>query len=339
MKPVRSQWSVVSKSIFRIALCAALLALSFSAAAQGPVKLPRIGYLAPVFPCSGVVPSLDAFRQGLRELGYVEGQNIAIDCRSAGGKSESLRDLAAELVQLKVDIVLAAGGEPVARAAKQATQTIPVVMTNVGDPVATGLVTTLARPGGNVTGLVTVSPELSGKRLELLKEAFPRVSRVAVFWNPANAEQDPQMKEMKIVGQTLKLQLQLVEVRGLNDFDNALPAVVKERAHALVTLPDPLTNTQARRIADFAAKHRLPAMYHRMESIDAGGLMAYGPNYNDLFRRAAVYVDKILKGAKPAELPVEQPTKFELVINLKAARQSGLTIPPNVLARADRVIK
>jgi len=234
---------------------------------------------------------------------------------------------------------VAAGGEPTARAAKQATQTIPIVMTNVGDPVVTGLVASLARPGGNVTGLVTMSPELSGKRLELLREAFPKISRVALFWNSANPEQEPQIKEINVAGQALGIQLQILEVRGANDFDKAFPAIAKERADAILTLPDPLSVNQGKRIADFAAKNRLPAMYPRMEFVDAGGLMAYGPNYNDLFRRAAVFVDKILKGAKPADLPVEQPTKFEFVINLKTAKQIGLTIPPNVLARADKVIK
>jgi putative ABC transport system substrate-binding protein len=285
------------------------------------------------------VPSLEAFRQGLRDLGYVEDKNITIECRSAEGKLDRQPDLAAELAQLKIDIIVAAGGEPTARAAKQATQTIPIVMTNVGDPVVTGLVASLARPGGNVTGLVTMSPELSGKRLELLREAFPKISRVALFWNSANPEQEPQIKEIKVAGQALGIQLQILEVRGTNDFDKAFSAITKERADALLTLPDPLSVSQGRRIADFAAKHRLPAMYPRMEFVDASGLMAYGPSYNDLFRRAAVYVDKILKGAKPADLPVEQPTKFEFIINLKAAKQIGLTIPPNVLVRADRVIK
>ncbi len=309
------------------------------AEAQQPKKVPRIGYLAPVFPCSGSVPSLEAFRQGLRDLGYVEDKNITIECRSAEGKLDRQPDLAAELAQLKIDIIVAAGGEPTARAAKQATQTIPIVMTNVGDPVVTGLVASLARPGGNVTGLVTMSPELSGKRLELLREAFPKISRVALFWNSANPEQEPQIKEIKVAGQALGIQLQILEVRGTNDFDKAFSTITKERADALLTLPDPLSVSQGRRIADFAAKHRLPAMYPRMEFVDAGGLMVYGPSYNDLFRRAAVYVDKILKGAKPADLPVEQPTKFEFIINLKPAKQIGLTIPPNVLARANRVIK
>ena len=327
------------KIVSCLAVSPMLYALCLSADAQQPKKVPRIGYLAPVFPCSGSVPSLEAFRQGLRDLGYVEDKNITIECRSAEGKLDRQPDLAAELAQLKIDIIVAAGGEPTARAAKQATQTIPIVMTNVGDPVVTGLVASLARPGGNVTGLVTMSPELSGKRLELLREAFPKISRVALFWNSANPEQEPQIKEIKVAGQALGIQLQILEVRATNDFDKAFSTITKERADALLTLPDPLSVSQGKRIADFAAKHRLPAMYPRMEFVDAGGLMVYGPSYNDLFRRAAVYVDKILKGAKPADLPVEQPTKFEFIINLKAAKQIGLTIPPNVLARADRVIK
>jgi len=316
-----------------------VLLMTGFAQAQQAKKIPHIGYLAPVFPCSGSLPSLEAFTQGLRDLGYVEDKNIIIECRSAEGKLDRQPDLAAELVQRKVDIIVAAGGEPTARAAKQASQTIPIVMTNVGDPVVTGLVASLARPGGNVTGLVTMSPELSGKRLELLKEAFPKVSRVALFWNSTNPEQEPQIKEIKIAGQALGIHLQILEVRGTSDFDKAFSAITREHTDALLTLPDPLSVSQGRRIADFAAKNQLPAIYPRMEFVDAGGVMAYGPSYNDLFRRAAAYVDKILKGAKPADLSVEQPKKFELIINLKAAKQIGLTIPQSVLYRADRVIK
>jgi len=330
---------MMKRKVFFWSLATILLTTFSPADAQQPKKIPRIGYLAPVFPCSGSVPSLEAFRQGLRDLGYVEDKNITLECRSAEGKLDRQPDLAAELAQLKVDIIVAAGGEPTARAAKQATQTIPIVMTNVGDPVVTGLVASLARPRGNVTGLVTMSPELSGKRLELLREAFPKISRVALFWNSTNSEQEPQIKEIKVAGQALGIELQILEVRGTNDFDKAFSAITKERADALLTLPDPLSVSQGRRIAAFAAKNRLPAMYPRMEFVDAGGLMAYGPSYSDLFRRAATYVDKILKGTKPADLPVEQPTKFEFIINLKTAKQIGLTIPPNVLARADKVIR
>jgi putative tryptophan/tyrosine transport system substrate-binding protein len=312
------------------------LALASVADAQQPKK---VGYLAPVFPCSENVPSLEAFRQGLRKLGYVEGQNIALECRSAGGNADRLPELAAELVGLKVDVIIAGGGELVARAAKQATQTIPIVMTNAADPVETGLVASLARPGGNITGLVTFSPELSGKRLELLKEALPKVSRVAVLTNPANPEQEARVKETKVAAQELKVQLQILEVREPGSFDKAFLAITNEHAQALLPLGDPLIVSQRKQIVDFATKNRMPAMYHRMEFVDAGGLMAYGPSYNDLFFRAATYADKIFKGTKVAELPIEQPTKFEFVINLQAAKQIGLTIPPNVLARADKVIK
>jgi putative ABC transport system substrate-binding protein len=318
---------------------AVLLGTRLAVEAQQPGKIPQIGYLAPVFPCSPSVPTFEAFRQGLREVGYIEGRNIAIECRSAAGKSDVLPELAAELVRLKVALIVAAGGEPVARAAKQATQTIPIVMTNVGDPVVTGIVGSLARPGGNVTGLVTFAPELSGKRLELLKEAFPRLSRVAIFRNPVNREHDEPMRVILVTGHALGVQIRTVDVRSLDDFDKAFSVIIKEHAEALLTLPDPLAVAQAGLIADFATKNRLPAIYHRRESVEAGGLMAYGPSYNDLFRRAALYVDKILKGAKPADLPVQQPTKFELVINLKTAKALGLTIPPSLLARADEVIQ
>jgi putative tryptophan/tyrosine transport system substrate-binding protein len=316
-----------------------LLVSSNIGEAQQPKKVSRIGYLAPVFPCSGSVPSLEAFKQGLHDLGYVEDKNIITECRSAAGNADRLSELAAELVRFKVDVIVAGGGELVARAAKQATETIPIIMTNAADPVETGLVASLARPGGNITGLMTFSPELSGKRLELLKEAFPNVSRVAVLTNPANPEQEARVKETKVAAQGLRVQLQILEVREPSAFDKAFLAITKEHSQALLPLGDPLIVSHRKQIVDFTATNRLPAMYHRMEFVDAGGLMAYGPSYNDLFRRAAVYVDKILKGAKPADLPVEQPTKFEFIINLKAAKQIGLTIPPNVLARADKVIK
>jgi ABC-type uncharacterized transport system substrate-binding protein len=309
------------------------------AVAQQSLNIPRIGYLAPVFPCSGPVPSFDAFRQGLRELGYTEGMNIAIECRSADGKADRLAKLAAELVRLKVNVIIAAGGEVVARAAKQATQTIPIVMTNAADPVETGLIESLARPGSNVTGLVTISPELGGKRLALLKEAFPKVERVAVLTNPANPEQKVRLKEIEVAAQALVLQLQVLEVREPNDFELAFSAITRQHAHALLPLGDPLIVSNRTRLVDFSAKNRLPAMYHRREFVDAGGLMAYGPNYDDLFRRAATFVDRILKGATPSDLPVEQPTKFELVINLRAARALGIALAPSVLARADRIIE
>jgi len=326
-----------SRSAASIILLSLCLATPCVTVAQQ--QIPRIGYLTGVFPCSGPVPSIDAFRQGLRELGYTEGKNIDIECRSADGKPDRLAELAAELVRLKVNVIIAAGGELVARAAKQATQTIPIVMTNAADPVETGLITSLARPGSNVTGLVTISPELGGKRLALLKEAFPKVDRVAVLTNPANPEQKVRLKEIEVAAQALVLQLQVLEVREPNDFDLAFSAITRQHAHALLPLGDPLTVSNRTRLVDFAAKNRLPAMYHRMEFVDVGGLMAYGPNYDDLFRRAATFVDRILKGAKPGDLPVEQPTKFELVINLKAAKALGLVIAPSVLARADKIIE
>ena len=327
-----------SKTVELLIFLALCLAIPRAAVAQQPVNT-RIGYLAPVFPCTGLIPSLDAFRQGLRELGYVEGKNIAVECRSAGGKPDRLPELAIELVRLKVNVIVAAGGDLVARAAKQATQTIPIVMTNAADPVETGLIASLARPGSNVTGLVTISPELSGKRLALLKEAFPKVDRVAVLTNPANPEQRVRLKEIEVAAHALGLQLQVLEVREPSDFDLAFSAITRARAHALLPLGDPLIVSNRTRLVDFAATNRLPAMYHRMEFLDAGGLMVYGPNYDDLFRRAATFVDKILKGAKAGELPVEQPTKFELVINLKAAETLGLAIAPSVLARADKIIE
>ena len=292
-----------------------------------------------MFPCYGSVPSLDAFRQGLRELGYIEGKNVAIECKSADGKSDRLDEAASELVRLNVNVIVAAGAKLVARAAKRATQTIPIVMTNAADPVETGLITSLARPGSNVTGLVTISPELGGKRLALLKEAFPKVDRVAVLTNPANPDQKVRLKEIEVAAQALGLRLQVLEVREPSDFDLAFSAITREHAHALLPLGDPLIVSNRTRLVDFAAKNRLPAMYHRMEFVDVGGLMAYGPNYDELFRRAATFVDKILKGAKPGNLPVEQPTKFELVINLKAVKTLGLAITPSVLARADKIIE
>jgi putative ABC transport system substrate-binding protein len=300
-------------------------------------KIPRIGFLlAPAR--SAVLESLDAFRQGLREIGYVEGQNIVIEYRYAEGKFDRLPDLAAELVRLNVDVIVAAGGTLAIKPAKNATRTIPIVMTGTADPVASGFVVSLARPGGNITGLSIGGAELSGKRLEILKETVPSVSRVAVFsyqTNPPNLH----LKEMRAAAQTLGLKLQSVEVRAPNDLESAFQAAVKGRAGALTVGPDPLLTANRKQIIDLAAKNQLPAIYAWRDHVEDGGLMSYAPKLSDLYRRAATYVDKILKGAKPADLPVEQPTKFEFIINLKAAKQIGLTIPPNVLARADRVIR
>jgi putative ABC transport system substrate-binding protein len=281
------------------------------------------------------------FRQGLRDLGYVEGSNVAIEFRDAEGKLERLPALAAELAALKVDVIVV-GGTVAAVAAKQATKTVPIVFVSAIDPVTDGLVTSLARPGGNVTGLSTLAPELIGKRLEQLKQAVPGVSQVAVLWQPGalgeRTERD-MLKETEFAAQALRVRLHFVAVRGPDDFDSAFSDMTKARAGALTVLGTTTLINERRRLVDLAAKNRLPAVYGLREYVDAGGLMCYGPNNADMFRRAATYVDKILKGAKPGDLPVEQPTKFELVINLKAAKALGITIPQSVLARADEVIQ
>ena len=314
-----------------------LLAVAVIAEAQQPTKIPRIGYLNTAS-LSSVAARVEAFRQGLRELGYVEGKNIVIEERHAEGKPDRLSALVAELVRLKVDVIVTAGPQST-RAAKEATSTIPIVMTQDPDPVGTGFVASLARPGGNITGLSTLAPELSGKQLELLKEIIPKLSRVAVIGastNPGNAQR---LKEIELAAGAFKVELQYLDVLDLKDFEAAFQAASKGRAGAVLVLATPFATSQRAQITDLAAKYRLPASYPTTESTEAGGLMYYGTNTPDLYRRAATYVDKILKGAKPAEMPVEQPTKFEFIINLKAAKQIGLTIPQRVLARADRVIK
>jgi putative ABC transport system substrate-binding protein len=313
-----------------------LFALCGSAQAQQPAKIPKIGWLAAGSP-SGVAPLVGAFRQGLRQLGYVEGKNLVIEFRYAEGKFDRLPDLAAEIVHLKVDVIVVAS-TPAIQAVKQATVTIPIVMVGPGDPVGLGLIASLARPGGNLTGLSFLSTELTGKRLELLKEAFPKISRVAVLQTTASA-QEQAVKESEVGAQTLRIQIQPVQVQSPDDFENAFLAITKRRAGAILVLRSPLVRTHATRIMDFAEKKRLPTMYDDRLFVEAGGLMSYGTNTLDFYSRAATYVDKILKGTKPADLPVEQPMKFELVINLKAAKQIGLTIPPNVLARAEKVIR
>jgi putative ABC transport system substrate-binding protein len=283
----------------------------------------------------------EAFLQGLRDLGYVESRNLVIEIRSAEGKLERLPALAAELVALKVDVILAGGTLP-ALAAKQATKTIPIVFASAIDPVTDGLVTSLARPGGNVTGLSAQAPELVGKRLELLKQALPGASRVAVLWQPGGLGERTAkdiLKEAEVAGRALGVRLQFVEARGPADFDRAFLDMTGARAGALTVLGGTMLLNERRRLVDLAAKNRLPAMYGLREYVDAGGLMSYGSNNADLFRRAATYVDKILRGAKPGDLPVEQPTKFELVINLKTAKALGLTIPPSILGRADHIIE
>jgi ABC-type uncharacterized transport system substrate-binding protein len=315
-----------------LAMCGAVVE------AQQPKKVPRIGFLlAPSR--SAISESVDAFQQGLRELGYVEGQNIVIEYRSAEGNFDRLPDLAAELVRLKIDVIVAAGGLRAIQPAKNATGTIPIVMTGTIDPVASGLIASLGRPGGNITGLSLGGPELYGKRLELLKETIPKLSRVAFFSNPTSPAEPLWLKEMHPSAQALGLRIQSFEVRSPNDFEGAFQAATKWSARAITVAGVPEFMANRKQILEFAAKNRLPGIYPWKEYVEDGGLMSYAPKLSDLYRRAAFYVDKILKGAKPADLPVEQPTKFELVINLKTAKQIGLTIPPNVLARADKVIK
>ncbi|MGH7834916.1 MAG: ABC transporter substrate-binding protein [Candidatus Binatia bacterium] len=326
-----------NKKIFPFALGALLFALCLPAHAQQPTKMPRIGFLA-VLPPSALSAWTEAFRQGLRELGYVEAKNIVIEYRWAEGKIERLPDLATELVRLKVDVIVTAG--PTAtRAAKKATSTIPIVMGFDNDPVGSGFVASLARPGGNITGLSNFAPEMSGKRLELLKEIVPRLSRVAVLGastQPGNAQM---LKEAELAAGTFGVQLQYLDVQSPKDIESVFRAASNRRADAILMLSIPFVLSHRTQLADLAVKSRLPTIYSQPENTEAGGLMYYGVNTPDLFRRAATYVDKILKGAKPADLPVEQPTKFEFIINLKAAKQIGLTIPPTVLARADRVIR
>jgi putative ABC transport system substrate-binding protein len=307
------------------------------AQAQQPKKNPRIGFLTSSS-ASAYVNRVEAFLGGLRDLGYVDGQNIVIEYRYAEGKNDRLPELTAELVRLKVDVIVA-GGDTSVRAAKKATETIPIVTTIVSDPVALGFVASLARPGGNITGFTSLARELGGKRLELLKEAVPRLSRLAVLANRDNPGYSVQMKEIEVVAEGLRMQVQAFGVQVPNDFDKAFSAMSRDTVHAIIVIQSPAFSNERTRLVDLAVKNRLPVMYPQSEFAEAGGLMSYGPSVPDLFRRAAIYVDKILKGAKPADLPVEQPTKFELVINLKAAKQIGLTIPPNVLARADKVIK
>jgi len=320
-----------------IALVLGALLGSLPSEAQQPKKVPRIGFQSAASPAA-LSARTEAFRQGLRELGYVEGKNIVIEERYAEGKLDRLKDFAAEFVRLKVDVIVTAAPSST-RAAKEATSTIPIVMAFDNDPVANGLVASLARPGGNITGLSTLAPEISGKQLELLKEIVPRLSHVAVLGTATLPGYTTVKKEMELAAAAFKVQLQVLDVRGPKDIEIAFREARKGRAGAVLVLASPILESHRTQIADLAAKNRLPAIYWAAEWVEAGGLMTYGASLTDLYRRAATYVDKILKGAKPADLPVEQPTKFEFVINLKAAKQIGLTIPPNVLARADRVIK
>jgi len=323
----------------RVLLPVAVLLVPLAAEAQHAATIPRIGLLFPTSLSDPRTPRfLEAFRQGLRELGYAEGQNIAIESRFAEGKWDQLPSLAAELVRLKVEVIVTYT-TPATQAAKQATGTIPIVVAAVIDPVAAGLVASLAHPGGNITGLSQMVPELVGKQLEILKEVAPKISRVALLGNPANTGNAPQVRHAQDTARALGVRLQPLEARGPTDIDSAFAVMTSEQAGAVIVLVDAMLLDHRTRIADVAARRRLPAVYGLSDHAEAGGLMAYGPNRLDMFRRAATYVDKILKGAKPGDLPVEQATKFALIINLKAAKALRLTIPPSLLQRADQVIE
>ena len=326
--------TVMLKPLRTITLVFGVLSLFLSEAQPG-AKVPRVGVL---LPGGGGEPGLQAFLQGLHDLGYIEGKNILIEYRFAKGNPERVPDLATDLVSRKVDLILTAGTAQ-GRVVQKVTTTIPIVLAVSGDPVGTGLVASLARPGGNITGLSMISPDLAGKRLELLKEAAPKIARVGVLWDALVPDNTLDFKTTKFAAQALGLKLQSLEVRATEELEGAFSGALKHRVDALVVVGGGVINSHQKRILAFEARNRLPAIHEMLRSAEAGGLMAYGVNFADLFRRAATYVDKILKGWKPADLPVEQPTKFELVINLKTAKQIGLTIPPNVLARADRVIK
>jgi putative tryptophan/tyrosine transport system substrate-binding protein len=332
-----SSESLINTTLFVLAVCAMLAALRASSEAQGKKKIPMIGILSGGS-ATATARQHDAFRNGLGELGWISDKNIALEFRYADGKPDRLASLAQELVRNKVDVIVAAAIEA-RRAAKQATTTVPIVMAQSGDPIAEGFVASLAQPGSNITGLTTQSTDTSGKRLELVKEVVPGVSRVVVLWNPSNSFNALIWKETENAARSFNIRLQSAELRAVDDLEKAFALIVKDNSEALFVTRSPLTRIHAPRIIDFAVKNRLPTMYDEKLYVEDGGLMSYGTDLLDLFRRAAFYVDKILKGAKPADLPVEQPTKFELVINLNTAKQIGLTIPPNVLARADRVIR
>ena len=328
------------KTIVTFLVVMSIFLESALAQAQQPKKVPRIGYVSTTGNASNQGPYVEALRQGLRDLGYIEGKNIVIEYRGAEGKGDSIPSLVNELVQLKVDVLVVPTNLSAIRAAKQATKTIPIVMVTLVDPVATGLVDSLARPGGNITGLSTLQRDLSGKRLELLKEVVPGISRVGVLRDADGSASAIGFKEYEGAARGLKIQLQSLEVRGPNpDFEGAFQAAAKGGSRAVITITNNLLFRNSKRITDLAIKNRLPSMYEGRTWVEAGGLMSYSANDLEAFRRAATYVDKILKGTKPADLPVEQPMKFELVINLKTAKQIGLTIPPNMLVRADKVIR
>jgi putative ABC transport system substrate-binding protein len=335
MRTVKMRRPVRKTALGSILFAGALLAVAVTVEAQQQKKTPRIGYLA-----GNILTTdnrLDAFRQGLRQLGYTEGKNIVIESRSAGWL-DRLNELATELVRLKVDVIVTRG-PPATRAAKAATGTIPIVMTQDPDSVANGFVASLARPGGNITGLSTLAPETSGKQLELLKEIVPKLSRVAVLSTSTNPGQALQLREIGLAAGPLGVQLQSLDVLGPKDIETAFQAASNEHPGAFIVFGGGILVAQGARIVEYMVRNRLPAIYSSQPLVEVGGLMSYGINATDLDRRAATYVDKILKGARPGDLPVEQPKKFDLVINLKTAKQIGLTIPPNVLARADRVIR
>jgi ABC-type uncharacterized transport system substrate-binding protein len=336
LSPINSKFAI-RNSKFLVFLCALLFALCLPAEAQQPTKVPRIGYLG-ASSASTLAARVEAFRQGLRDLGYVEGKSIVIEYRWAEGKFDRLPALAAELVRVKLDVIVT-GGTTSTRAAKEATVTIPIVMGFDNDPVGNGFVASLAHPGGNITGLSTLRPEISGKQLELLKEIVPRLSRVAVLGSSTTPGSAQARRDIELASGALKVQLQYLEVLSPKDIETVFREASKGRANAVLILTSPILNQHRKALADLAIKNRLPAIYYSAEFVEDGGLMTYSVSVTDSFRRAATYVDKILKGAKPADLPVEQPTKFELAINLTAAKQIGLTIPPNVLARADKVIR
>ena len=327
----------MNKQIVGLALPVFLFVCSFAIQAQQATKIPRIGYLGATSP-TATAARLEAFKLGLRELGYVEGKTIFIDYRWAEGKLDRIPVLAAELVRLNVDVIVTAGPADTG-GAKEATSRIPIVMGFDNDPVGNGFVASLAHPGGNITGLSTLAPEISGKQLELMKEIVGRLARIAVFGTtrqPGNAQS---LQEVELAAKAFKVKLQYLDVLDPKDVETAFRAATKGRADAILVLQTPVASQQRAQFVDLAVKHRLPATYSRSDFVEAGGLMSYGASFPDLMRRAATYVDKILKGRTPADLPVEQPMKFEFIVNLKAAKQIGLTIPPNVLARADRVIK
>ena len=345
MKVISDQRSVISKNIGKSnmtktilfwLLASVFLTTALIAKAQQPKSF-RIGFLG-AGPRASVASRVEAFRAGLRELGYVEGKNLVIEERYGDAKLERVTEMAAELVRLKVDVIVT-GGSQATGPAKKATSTIPIVMAQDNDPLESGFVASLARPGGNITGLANLTSELSGKQLEVLKESFPKLNRVAILSDMSEPGSAQPVKETELAAKALGVQPHYLDLRTITDFDAALSSARAKKADALLALPSALFNSHRKQLVELAAKLKLPAMYPRADYVDDGGLMTYGVDTNDLFRRAAIFVDKILKGAKPAEIPVEQPKKFDFIVNLKTAKQLGVTIPPNVLVRADRVIR